>query len=86
VGCGQFAKEHADHEFVVIGYGTTMCCLGQKSMLPSVQYEAWPEAEIQGLTATAIPQAPTLGIAAQERAASITTLAQKARFRTLDEL
>lgn len=23
----KFAAEHADHEFVVIGYGTTMCCL-----------------------------------------------------------
>ncbi|TDV60830.1 cysteine hydrolase [Pseudomonas sp. LP_7_YM] len=23
----EFAKEHADHELVVIGYGTTMCCL-----------------------------------------------------------
>ncbi|MEB0043346.1 MULTISPECIES: cysteine hydrolase [unclassified Pseudomonas] len=22
-----FVKQHADHEFVVIGYGTTMCCL-----------------------------------------------------------
>lgn len=23
----KFAAEHPDHEFVVIGYGTTMCCL-----------------------------------------------------------
>lgn len=23
----EFVKQHADHEFVVIGYGTTMCCL-----------------------------------------------------------
>ncbi len=23
----QFTAEHADHEFLVIGYGTTMCCL-----------------------------------------------------------
>ncbi|MBM3115109.1 isochorismatase family protein [Jeongeupia naejangsanensis] len=23
----QFVDEHADHEFVVIGYGSTMCCL-----------------------------------------------------------
>ncbi len=23
----QFVDEHRDHEFVVIGYGTTMCCL-----------------------------------------------------------
>jgi nicotinamidase-related amidase len=24
---GEFVKAHADHEFVVVGYGTTMCCL-----------------------------------------------------------
>jgi ureidoacrylate peracid hydrolase len=23
----QFAADHPDHEFIVIGYGTTMCCL-----------------------------------------------------------
>jgi ureidoacrylate peracid hydrolase len=23
----KFAADHADHEFIVIGYGTTMCCL-----------------------------------------------------------